>query len=107
MSIWFRCRPITESIEDELKELYADIKQAQKHMKNKDINILMGDGNSKVGAGKVDRIISHMDWGNHRGTGVVKLCQENMLIITNTWFKLPKRQIYTWRSSKDIYKITS
>lgn len=27
--------------------------------------------------------------------------QENNLIATNTWFKLPKRRLYTWKSPQD------
>lgn len=35
---------------------------------------------------------------NDRGTRLVEFCQENNLVITNTWFKLPKRRLYTWKS---------
>lgn len=49
--------PTTESTEEEMEEFYANIRKAQKHMKNSDVNVLMGDWNSKVGAEKLDGMI--------------------------------------------------
>lgn len=32
---------------------------------------------------------------------MVQFCQENNLVIANTWFDLPKRRLYTWKSPQD------
>ena len=40
--------------------------------------------------------------GNERGERLIQFCQENKLIIANTWFKPPVRKLYTWKSPGDI-----
>ena len=39
---------------------------------------------------------------NERGEGLIEFCQNNNLIITNTWFQHYPRKIYTWKSPGDI-----
>lgn len=72
-------------------------------MKNSSANILMGSWNSNVVAEKVDSVIGPygLSIRNDRVTRFVELCQQNNLVITNTWFKLPKRLVYGWRSPQD------
>lgn len=36
--------------------------------------------------------------GNPRGNAMFEFCQENDLVVSNTWFQLPKRRLYTWTS---------
>lgn len=38
---------------------------------------------------------------NERGDRLIEFCQENNLVVTNTFFKLPKRRLYTWKSPAD------
>lgn len=38
---------------------------------------------------------------NDRGDVLVRFCQEEELMISNTWFELPARRLYTWKSSQD------
>ena len=38
---------------------------------------------------------------NEKGRLLIEFCQRNKLCIMNTWFKQPKRQIYTWKASGD------
>lgn len=35
---------------------------------------------------------------------LVTFCQAEGLIIANSLFKQPKRKLYTWKSSRDIYE---
>ena len=38
---------------------------------------------------------------NHRGQMLIVFCERNGLIATNTWFKKPKRRMYTWKAPGD------
>ena len=38
---------------------------------------------------------------NHRGQMLTNFCERNGLIFTNTWFKKPKRRLYTWKAPGD------
>jgi endonuclease/exonuclease/phosphatase family metal-dependent hydrolase len=38
---------------------------------------------------------------NQRGQMLNDFCEINEIVITNTWFKKPKRTLYTWKSPGD------
>jgi hypothetical protein len=38
---------------------------------------------------------------NQRGQMLIDFFERNGLVITNTWFKTPKRRLYTWKSLGD------
>ena len=38
---------------------------------------------------------------NHRGQMLINFCERNGLIVTNTWFRKPKRRLYTWKAPGD------
>lgn len=44
-------------------------------------------------------------WGlgerNNKGERLIQYCEQNNLLIANTWFKLPSRQLYTWKSPQE------
>ena len=39
---------------------------------------------------------------NERGERLIQFCQENKLIIANTWFQQPVRILHTWKSRGDV-----
>ena len=59
--------------------------------------------NAKIGQGKVDNVVVGFGLGvrNERGERLIKFCQEIDITIMNTFFKLPPRRLYTWRSLAD------
>ena len=63
----------------------------------------MGDFNAKVGKGESHDTVGEYDLGerNQRGDLLVQFCQEERLAISNTWYKLPPRRLYTWKSPQD------
>lgn len=63
----------------------------------------MGDMNAKIGMGCVEDIIENHGLGvrNARGDTLAEFCLEKQMVITNTYFKLPERRLYTWRSPAD------
>lgn len=95
--------PTAGSLDEELEKFYSDIDKARKHIKSDDINIFMGDLNAKVDNEEVDAVIGSYALGdrNDRGSRFIQFCQENKLFVCNTWFKLPKRRLYTWKSPQD------
>lgn len=95
--------PTSESNEHEIHKFYSEIKQLLKMTKQNEINIIMGDLNAKIGEGRVENIVGDYGLGerNERGDLLVEFCQEEQLVVANTWFKLPKRRLYTWKSPGD------
>ena len=58
----------------------------------------MGDFNAKIGRGTEESVIGQFGLGerNEVGDKLAHFCSE--LTIGNTWYKLPKRRLYTWVS---------
>ena len=72
----------------------------------------MGDLNAKVGNGRVGNTVGPFGLGtkNDRGERFVEFCQENDLVIGNTWFKQHPRRLWRWempgdRAKNQIYYI--
>jgi len=68
--------------------------------------IVMGDMNAKVGDEKFGSTVGNYGLGsrNDRGTRFVQFCEENELVIANTFFKHHPRRLYTWKSPGDVHR---
>ena len=87
----------TENEDDEVEELYGIIEEILKQDGKGNTNtIIMGDWNS-VGDESYRNIAGPHGLGrkNHRGQMLINFCERNGLIVTNTWFRKPKRRLYT------------
>lgn len=95
--------PTENKDDNEIEDFYNQIKQIQKATKNNEVNIILGDFNAKIGSGRVLDIVGEYGLGNRneRGDRLVQFCQEENMMVTNTWFKLPPRRLYTWVSPQD------
>lgn len=84
--------------DDEVETLYNNINNVLKSLKNDQITIILGDFNAKIGKGRRSDLVGDYGLGesNQRGDRLYEFCQNNDMIVTNTWFKLPKRRLYTW-----------
>jgi endonuclease/exonuclease/phosphatase family metal-dependent hydrolase len=62
-----------------------------------------GDWNSVVGDEPYRNIVGTHDLGrkDHRSQMLINFCERNGLIVTNTWFRKPKRRLYTWKAPGD------
>jgi hypothetical protein len=63
----------------------------------------MGDWNSVAGDELYRNIVGPhgMRRKNHRRQVFINFCEINGLIVTNTWFRKPKRRLYTWKAPGD------
>jgi len=95
--------PTADKNEDDIDKFYGEVLELLKYTKPHEINMIMGDFNAKVGVGKVENVVGAFALGNRneRGDRLIQFCQEENLTITNTWFDLPPRKLYTWKSPQD------
>lgn len=95
--------PTSDKSEEVIEDFYAQIKEVLKNTKRRDINIIMGDFNAKVGKGSEDDIVGNFGLGqrSERGNRLVQFCREERLVVTNTLFKQPPRRLYTWKAPGD------
>ncbi|XP_077301158.1 uncharacterized protein LOC143921680 [Arctopsyche grandis] len=94
--------PTADTNEEQIEKFYENLKEATTHIKKQEILCILGDFNAKVGNIQTD-VTGKFGLGerNERGDRLIAFCQENNLIVTNTWFDLPKRRLYTWKSPQD------
>lgn len=99
--------PTSTSTEEEIESFYNILQNYKDSIKDREISIIMGDFNAKIGEGE-DKEHGVGAYGlgqrNERGDMLASFCKVNNLIITNTIFKQPKRRRYTWISPGERYK---
>jgi exonuclease III len=98
--------PTSEHEDDEVEELYGIIEEIlEEDGKGVTNTIIMGDWNSFVGDKSFRDIAGPHGLGrnNHRVQMLIKLSERNVLNVTNTWFKKPKRRLYEhrWKTPGD------
>lgn len=89
--------PTADKEDDEVEVFYAELDDIFGSIKSNDVTVVMGDFNAKVGKVKVEAHTGSFGLGerNNRGDRLVEFCQVRNLMITNTFFKLPDRRLYT------------
>ena len=95
--------PTSSADDEEIEEMYDEIKEIIQTVKGEENLIVMGDWNSVVGKGREGNMVGEYGLGkrNERGSRLVEFCEEHNLIITNTWFKNHERRLYTWKKPGD------
>lgn len=95
--------PTADKDEATIEEFYAQLESVIEMIKKREITLITGDFNAKVGKGRVDNAVGGFGLGerNDRGDRLVRFCQEHDMLLSNTLFKLPNRRIYTWKSPGD------
>jgi len=71
-----------------------------KKISKRDITVIMGDFNAKVGNVNIPPVTGGEGLGkiNERGERLIDFCMEQEICLTNTWFKQHQRRLYTWTS---------
>ena len=67
---------------------------------------MIGDWNAKVRSQETPGVTSKFGVGmqNEAGQRLIEFCQENALVIANTFFQQHKRRLYTWTSPDGQYR---
>ena len=102
-----QCYAPTQDHSDEvIEEYYNEIQECLKLVKSTDDLIVMGDWNAKVGKEETAHITGKFGLGdrNLRGERLIQFCQEENLIVTNTFYQHHKRRLYTWMSPGDQHR---
>ena len=86
--------------EAEVEWFYEDPQDLLELTSKKDVLLIIGDWNAKVGSQETPGIAGKFDHGiqNEAGQRLTQFRQENALVITNTLFQEHKRRLYTWTS---------
>ena len=79
--------PTNDATDEEIEEHYSKLQALIDKKQNKDILVILGDFNAKVGAKTVNtEVMGSKGLGllNEKGSRLVEFCQENHLCIMNT-----------------------
>ena len=92
--------PTSNAEEAEVERFCEDLQDLLEITPQKDVLLIIGDWNAKVGSQKIPGVTGKFGLGvrNEAGQRLMELCQENTLVIANTLFQQHKRRLYTWTS---------
>jgi len=85
---------------EEHEQFYEDLQDLLELIPKKDVLFIIGDWNAKVGSQETPGVTGKFSLGiwNEAGQRLIEFCQENALVIANTFFQQHKRRLYTWPS---------
>ena len=89
--------PTSNAEEAEVEQFYEDLQDFLELTSKKDVLFIIWDWNAKVGSQETPGVTG-LGIQNEAGQSLIEFCQENALIITNTFFPQHKRRFYTWTS---------
>ena len=97
--------PTSNAEEAEVEQFYEDLQDRLELTPKKDVLLIIGDWNAKVGSQETPGVTGKFGLGVHNEAGqrIIEFCQENALVIVNTLFQQYKRRLYTWTSSDGQY----
>ena len=94
--------PISNAEEAEAEQFYEDLLELTPQ---KGVLFIIGDWNAKVGSQEIPGVTGKFGLGvqSEVGQRLLEFCQENALVIANTFFQQHKRRLYTWTSPDGQY----
>ena len=95
--------PTSDHVDEEVEEIYEQMKDKMGGLSNRKYTIILGDMNAVVRQNSDGLVVGNHGLGtrNDRGRLLIEFCRKNKLCIMNTWFKQPKRRVYTWKAPED------
>ncbi|XP_065574252.1 craniofacial development protein 2-like [Artemia franciscana] len=102
LTILFVYDPIRDALDHLKDKFYADLQLTMNKIPRKDILVIGGDFNARIGTR-----LNDFEWaiGNHglgdwciNGVRLLMFAMLNNLSVANTWFKRKPCHTYTWRS---------
>ena len=99
------CPDFSNAEEAEVEWFYEDIQDLLELTPQKYALFIIGDWNAKVGSQETPRVTGKFGLGvqNEAGHRPIEFCQENALVIANTFFQQHKRRLCTWTSPNGQY----
>ena len=84
---------------------YEDLQDLLELTPKKDVLLITGDWNAKVGSQETPRVTGKFGLGvqNEAGQRLIEFCQENALVMANTLLQQHKRRLCTWTSPDGQY----
>ena len=91
--------------EAEVEWFYEDLQDLLELTPQKDVLVIIGDWNAKVGSQEIPGVTGKFGLGvqNEVGQRLTEFCQENALVKANIPFQQHKRRLYTWTSPDSQY----
>ena len=82
----------------EAEQFYQDLQDLLELTPKKDVLLIIGDWNAKVGSQETPGVTGKFGLGvqNEAGQRLIEFCQENALVIANTLFQQHKRRLYIY-----------
>ena len=92
--------PTSNAEEAEVEWFYEDLQNLLELTPKKDVLVIIWDWNAKVGSQETPGVTGKFGLGirDEAGQRLIEFCQENALVIANTFFQQHKRRLYTWTS---------
>ena len=93
--------PTSASMEEEIEEFYSQIQEVIDKIPSRDVTLIMGDANAKVGKADIPSVTYgqyRLGVRNVRGSVLIDFYMTNDLVISNTCFNHHPRRLYTWNS---------
>ena len=90
ISAHFQGKPFNINAEEaEVERFYQDLQDLLELTPNKDVLFIIGDWNAKVGSPEIPGITGRFGLGIQKEAGqrLTEFCQENALVIENTFFQ--------------------
>ena len=90
----------------EVEQFCEDLQDLLELMLKKDVHLIIGDWNAKVGSQDIPGITANFGLvvQNEAGQRLTEFCQENVLVFAKTLFQQHKRRLYTWTSPDGQYQ---
>ncbi|CAF0874075.1 unnamed protein product [Adineta steineri] len=100
--------PTSEASMDDMEKFYDNLEEAVANTPKKDILIITGDWNAKVGDNNTgwESVMGKYGYGtrNERGEQLLEFATSNNLFICNTAFQQKPNRKWTWESPDGIHK---
>ena len=92
--------PTSDAEEAEAEQFYEDLQNLLELTPKKDVLFIIGDWNVKLGSQETPGVTGKfgLEVRNEAGQRLIEFCQENTLVVANTFFQQQKRRLYTWTS---------
>ena len=92
--------PTSNAEEAEVEQFYEDLQDLLELTCKTVVLFIIRDWNAKVESQETPRVTGKFGLGvqNEAGQRLIEFCQENTLVIANTFLQQHKRRLYTWIS---------